>query len=287
MSRELRALVVVMVIFAVGAIGYRALFGADLAERFRVVTVSGDVRHQHGAGATEPAVAGAALETGDRILSGDGGQAVLGLGEGTRVTVDARSSVRVLGITADGVRVELEEGRVKATVRPSGGRVGVVSNGREFGGGDADFTVVRDDDGTIAASAERGAIGVSGVDGVEELTAGEDLVLAPGGSPLRAPASESLLLQVAWPSAGRTREREIAIAGQTQPGATVTVTGGTRPVVIKAGKDGKFAARVPLSEGKNALSVSATSILGRTADVAAAELVLDTTVPRVGVTLEF
>ncbi len=287
MSREVRALFVVVLIFTLGAIGYRFLFGDDLAERFRVVTVAGDVQHQHAGGATEPALAGAALETGDRILSGNGGQAVLGLGAGTRVTVDSRSSVRVLGITDDGVRLELEEGRVKATVRPSGGRVGVVSSGRQFGGDDADFTVARDADGTVAASAERGAIEVSGVDGVVELTAGEDLIVAPGGSPLRAPAAESLLLQVAWPSAGRTREREVAMAGQTQPGATVTVSGGARPVVVKAGKDGQFSARVPLAEGKNALRVSATSILGRTADVAAAELVLDTKAPSVGVTLEF
>ncbi|MSQ00741.1 MAG: hypothetical protein EXR71_02485 [Myxococcales bacterium] len=285
MTREVRALLVVILIFAVGAVGYRVLFGADPSERFRVVTVAGDVQHQHAGGATGPALAGAALETGDRILSGDGGQAVLGLGGGSRVTVDALSSVTVLGITDDGVRVELEEGRVTATVRKGGGSVGVVSNGREFGAGDGDFTVARDADGTVAATVERGAIGISGVDGVGELSAGEDLIVPVDGSPLRAPASETLLLQVAWPSAGR--EREVAIAGQTQPGATVTVTGGAGPVLVKARRDGQFSARVTLSEGNNALRVSATSILGRTAEVAAAELLLDTTVPRVGVTLEF
>ena len=288
MSREIRALFVVLAIFALGGLGYRLLFLADLADRFRIVSVAGDVRHVHAGGNTENAREGEALEAGDRIVSGDGGRAVLGLGENARVTVDASTSVTVLGIADDGVKLELEEGKVKATVRPGSGRVGIVSEGREVSADDADFTAVRDPDGNLAVSTERGQLAVSGVPGINELRSGDDLVAPPGGgSPLRAPASDALLLQVAWPGASRTREPDVEVTGTTQPGASVTVSGGARPVTVRAGKDGRFSAKIPLSEGRNALSVAATSLLGRAADVAAAEVVRDTTAPNVGVTLEF
>ena len=267
MTRELRALLMIGLVFAVGAVGYRVLFSAGLGDRFRIVTVAGDVRHVHADGETDAAQAGSTLAEGDRIVSGDGGSAVLGLGEDTRVSVDAKSSVKVLGVTDDGVRLELEGGRVKATVRPGGGRVGVVSDGREVTAEDADFTAVRDAEGTLAVSAERGQVALSGVPGVTELKGGDDL-LAPagGGSPLRAPASDALLLQVAFPPAGRTREEEVAVEGTTQPGATVTVKGGARPVSVRAGREGRFTAKVPLAEGKNVLAVEATSLLGRSAE---------------------
>ncbi len=288
MNRELRALLVVCLIFAVGAVGYRVLFGAGLADRFRIVTVQGDVRHLRSDGEGATAQAGETLEEGDRIVSGDGGSAVLGLGADTRVSVDARSSVKVMGVTDEGVRLELEGGKVKATVRPGSGRVGVVSDGREVTATDAEFTAVRDGEGNLAVSTERGRVELTGVSGVAELKEGDDLVApAGGGSPLRAPASDALLLQVAFPAPGRTREQEVTVEGSTQPGATVTVKGGARPVSARAGKDGRFVAKVPLAEGKNALEVEATSLLGRSAEVARAELVRDTTVPQVGVTIEF
>lgn len=288
MSRETRALLVVMLIFGIGALGYRFLFGGGMADRFHVETVAGNVQHLHASGEAGAAQAGDTLEEGDRIVSGDGGRAVLGLGADTRVTVDASTSVKVLGVVDDGVRLELEGGRVTATVRPGSGRLGIVSDGREVSAEDADFTAVRDADGTLAVSAERGVLAVSGVEGINAMNAGDDLVSpGDGGSPLRAPASDALLLQVAWPAAGRTREGEVVVEGTTQPGATVSVTGGARPVAVKAGKDGRFSARVPLSEGRNALSVTGSSLLGRSAQVASAELVRDTTAPSVGVTLEF
>ncbi len=274
----------VLAIFAVGAVGYQVLFGAGLAERFRVVSVAGDVRHEHADGASEAARAGSALLAGDRIVSGDGGQAVLGLGEGTRVAVDARSSVKVLGISDDGVRVELEDGRVTATVRPGSGVLAVRAGDQELTADDAEFTVARGDDGTVAAATTRGTVRVAGA---SDLEAGEELVAAPGGSPLRAPVSDALLLQVAWPASGRTREEEVEVSGQTQPGATFTVQGGARPVSGRADASGRFVVRVPLSEGGNRLLVKARSVLGREAEVAHAEVVRDTRPPSVGVTLEF
>ena len=287
MSRELRALVVVALIFAAGAVGYRFLFASEAVDRFRVVTVVGSVQHIVVGGTGAVARPGDAIKAGDRIVSGDGSMAVLGLGGDTRVTVDANSSVTVRGVTVEGVKLELEEGKVRATVRPGSGRVDILSAGREVGSDDADFTAVVDEAGTLAIRSERGIAAVRGTC-VRLLKAGEDLI-APGegGSLLISPASEALLLHVAWPAVTRTREGEVEVGGTTQPGATVVVTGGARPITGKAGRDGRYRMKVPLAEGPNALRVSATSLLGRTAEVASAEVVRDTTAPSIGVTLEF
>jgi hypothetical protein len=287
MTRELRALAAVALIFGAGFLGYRLLFGQGLADSFRIVTVAGDVQHLRAGGKAEAAVEGSALKQGDRIVSGDGASAVLGLGNDTRISVDATTTVEVVGVTEEGVQLELEGGRVRATVRPGGGRVGVRGGGKRLDADDADFTVVRDGAGNFAVSSERGAVRVGGVDGVAELREGDDLVVPNGGAPVRAPASEALLLHVAWPTSPRTRERSIEVTGSTQPGASVRIAGGARVVGALADAAGNFSVSVPLSEGKNALTVSARSVLGREATIGGAELERDTLAPSVGVSLDF
>lgn len=285
-SKEIRALLVVAAIFVGGALAYKWIFGNDAAERFRIVTVSGDVRHVDSRGGNEIATEGSRLSAGDRIVSGNGGRAVLGLGDNTRVAVDASTSVTVLGVNPEGVRIELDGGRVRATVRPGSGRVGVVASGREIVADDADFTAVRDDEGTLAVVSERGSLALLGVAGVSEIGAGDELLLPAGGSPLRAPASEALLLQVVWPAPPRTREREVELKGKTQPKAKVRVSGGAKPVTAVADAEGHFRVSITLAEGENRLAVVATNLLGRETEVQA-QVVRDTTAPNVGITLEF
>lgn len=286
MSREVRALLLVAAIFAVGGIVYQFLFGEESGERFLIVNVSGDVRHVASDGESDLAKQGDHLQAGDRIVSGDGGRAILGLGENTRVAVDASTSVTVLGVNAEGVRLDLEGGRVQATVRPGGGRVGVVADGREVVAEDADFTAVVDEDGTFGVTSERGSLALLGVAGMSQIRNGDELVIPKGGNPLSAPASEALLLQVAWPAPPRTREREVELTGNTQAGAKVVVLGGAKPISVKAGTDGTFRVTIPLAEGQNRLAVVATNLLGKEAKVDA-ELVRDTKAPSVGVSLEF
>lgn len=286
MSREVRALLMVAAIFVVGGIAFQFLFGDDPGERFQIVNVSGDVRHVVKGGQSDIAKQGDRLLAGDQIVSGDGGRAILGLGENTRVAVDASTSVTVLGVNAEGVRLELDGGRVQATVRPGGGRVGVVADGREIVAEDADFTAVVDDEGTFGVTSGRGSLALLGVAGVNEIRPGDDLLIPRGGLPLSAPASEALLLQVAWPAQQRTRDHEVELTGKTQPRAKVVVSGGAKEVSAQADADGVFHVIVPLSEGENRLAVAATNMLGRQARVNA-ELVRDTKAPRVGVTLEF
>ena len=287
MSRELRAMLLVALIFAAGFVGYRWLFGSTMGDRFRIVTVAGDVEHIRKGGQAEPAWEGSVLHEGDRLRSGDGASAVLGLGADTRISVDATTTLEVLGVTADGVQLELEGGRVRATVRPGGGTVGVSAGGKRVEATDADFTVARDGNGNFAASSTRGDLTLEGVEGVSELPAGEEVVVPGGGSPIRAPASDALLLHVAWPTLPRTRASTVEVTGETQAGSTVEVTGGARPASGRADTKGHFQLTVQLAEGRNRLVAHARNVLGKEAEIANAEIERDTTAPSVGVSLEF
>jgi hypothetical protein len=286
-SRELRALLLIAFIFAVGFVGYQVLFGDGLGDRFRIVTVAGEVEHVRANGEADQAVEGSVLREGDRIRSGDGGTAVLGLGEDTRISVDSTTTLEVLGVTADGVQIELEGGRVRATVRPGSGSVGVTADGKRVSATDADFDVARDGNGNFAVSSTRGELSIEGVGGVDNLAAGVELVVPNGGAPVRAPASDALLLHVALPPRPRTRETRVEITGETQPGSRVEVTGGAGAVTTSADPSGRFVVSVPLAEGKNALVVRAKNALGREATVVTAEIERDTTAPSVGVSLEY
>lgn len=285
MSREWRAILAVLAIFATGFVGYRYLFGTDGADRFRVVQVSGEVDHVRAGGETVAAQEGTRLAEGDRVVS-QGGTAVLGLGDGAKVTLEPQASVQVLGVSREGVRLELEGGKIQATVRPGSGRVGVAAGGREVTASDADFTVATDGEGALAIAAQRGALSVSGLPGIDEVNEGEELVAPRSGAPLKAPASEALLLFVQWPEAPRTRASQATVAGKTQPNARVEVRGGSRVVTAKADANGNFTLTVPLAEGENRLAVVAVNLLGRSTEVSSA-VVRDTTAPSVGVTLEF
>jgi hypothetical protein len=202
------------------------------------------------------------------------------------VTVEEKSAVRVVSLDQAGVKLELEGGRVQATVRPGAGSVGITADGQTVTGADADFQAVRGEDGTLAVVSSRGGLDVEGVEDTTRLGEGQRLVSAPGGSALVAPASEDLLLQVAWPEAPRTREAVAEVHGHTEPGATVRVGHEGAWVEVKADKSGDFVARAPLTEGANDLRVEATSVLGTTAAVAHA-VVRDTIAPNVSIGITY
>ena len=62
--------------------------------------------------------AGLVLDTRDQLTTGELGEAVLGLGDETRIRVGPTSSMQVRSVDQEGVRLELEGGRIEATVRP-------------------------------------------------------------------------------------------------------------------------------------------------------------------------
>ncbi|MES2641204.1 MAG: FecR domain-containing protein [Myxococcota bacterium] len=286
MSKELQALLVLLLILGVAWLGYGRLFGDDGGERLVVAAIEGTVRRVDGFGAEIPAEAGLALKPRDRIVAGVGGRAVLALGPDSRVTIEESSAVRVLAADQSGVKLELEGGRVQATIRPGSGRLGISSEGTSVVADDADFTVVRGDDGTLGVVADRGQVGIEGIPGTERLSAGERLVAARGGTALVAPASEELLLKVAWPTAARTRDEATEVRGHTEPNAYVRLGWDGAWVEVKADAAGDFVARVPLAEGSNEIRVEARSVLG-TSIAASHTVVRDTTAPNVSTQIRY
>lgn len=286
MPKELQALAVLLVVLALSWLAYGAIFGDDGGARLTVATVEGAVSRVDGLGEESPAEAGAELLPRERIVAKAGGRAVLALGPDSRVTVEESSAVRVLAADETGVRLELEGGRVQATVRPGSGQLGITADGRTVLADDADFTAARDDDGTLGVAATRGTLAVEGVEGATKLGAGERLVAAPGGAALVQSATEELLLNVAWPTEGRTRAETVEVRGTTEPGARVRVGREGAWTEVRADRSGAFVARVPIGEGANDLRVEATSVLGSAASVSGS-VVRDTTAPSVGVEVRY
>lgn len=281
--RELRAILVLAVLLAAAWWGYQYLFEGDDRVRLQLVDVEGDVVRVTGL-SREAAREGDLLAENDRIQAGKDGRAVLTFGADTRVTVENESSVQVTGVTEEGIGIELENGKVHATVRAGGGRLSVGAEGRELSAEDADFTAIRRADGVLAVEGERGEVQVRGVDGVDRVAAGSRMVAARGGSAVTAPVNEGLLLDVVWPDERRTRLEQVEVKGVTEPGATVRLRGRSGPVQVAAGPDGRFAARVTLEEGENTIEAVSTSVFGEQKALSI-QIVRDTVAPTIKTTL--
>lgn len=286
MTKELQALVVLLLILGVAWFGYGRIFGDDGGNGLVVAAVEGTVRRVDNFGAEVAAEPGLELRPKDRIVAGAGGRAVLALGPDSRVTLEENSALRVLAADQSGVKLELEGGRVQAKIRPGSGPVGISSEGTSVTAEDADFTLVRRDDGTLGIVAERGVLGVGGIPGTEGLAAGQRLVAAPGGTALVSPVSEDLLLTVAWPPAARTRDDATEVRGHTEPNAAVRLGVDGAWVEVKADATGDFVTRVPLTEGSNEIRVEATSVLGSSVAVVHT-VVRDTTAPNVSTKIRY
>lgn len=267
MKREIQAIAVMLALLAAAWVGYGWLFGTPGGGTLRVAALEGQVTVADAAGGTAPAEVGGLLDPSARVRTGPDGRAVLALGEEGSLVLESLSSLRVVEVAADGVRLELEDGRVRATVRPSGPSVGIAAGDTLAAARDAEFAVARGEDGTVGVATERGAVTVSGGGASVEVAAGQKVVVPRGRQVLVQPAAESLLLAVDRPPSPRTRETTVALEGTTEPGAEVAIAGGGAPVRARADADGRFAARVELAEGENALTVTARSVLGQEARV--------------------
>jgi hypothetical protein len=169
----------------------------------------------------------------------------------------ARRCIRILEADAAGVRVELEGGRVKASVRPGSPVLGISSRGRAIVARDATFSMGVDPDGALAVESEQGSVELQGFGANDRLAAGKRLVDVPGQASVVDPSTTELLLSVRWPNA--TIRADLAtIQGSTSAFAEVIV----RPeegagLRLRAGADGHFEAILPVQEGENAFTVVA------------------------------
>jgi hypothetical protein len=222
--------------------------------------------------------AGLVLDTRDQLSTGELGEAVLGLGDETRIRVGPTSSLQVRSVDEEGVRLELEGGRIEATVRPESGSVRVVNAGREVVATNADFKVGADG-GVLQVESIRGDVALSGADQTV-VPQGKQVTVVDRYAAL-GDVPEELLLEVAWPEAKRTRAAVSVVEGRTAAGAEVTVTGAFPEVTVRADTEGRFQAEVRLEEGDNEVDVVAVDPLGRKSEVLVGTLqVRDTKGPR-------
>jgi hypothetical protein len=227
-----------------------------------------------------PAIAGERVRTHDVVRIGPGERAVLRAGQGTELTLDGATELRVLDVRADTVDLELDGGRVRAEVRPGTPSVTVRRGGRAVSTADGAIVVAVDGD-TFAAQVERGRASLIGFDDAVELRAGERALAIGSQAAMLAPIPERVVLDVAWPDARRTRADAVQIAGTTSPGARVVLRGADgRPVAIHAGPDGRFAGVVPLREGEQPIVVEAIDPFGERVQ-ATILIERDTTPPRI------
>lgn len=259
MRDVLTVLVVAVAVLALGLLGYRFLFGDEDLDPLTIRRVEGAVQHVR-AGSANDAEVGTVLQAEDLLRAGEGGRAVLSFGEDSQLVVDESSALRVLGKGDDGLRVELQNGRVEATVRRGGPALDVVTGERSVRAEDGRFTIARDDENTFV-QLDEGELTLDGFGEIARLGAGETVVAREDGVTQRL--DDDLLLEVSWPEEA-TRSERVALSGKTDPGARVRVRGGVEEVVVDADASGLWSAEVRLKEGENELVVLATDALGRT-----------------------
>ena len=261
MRDAFQLLAVALAILIMGAIGYQLTFSGEHEASLTIERIQGEVQVES-AGARSLAAPEVSLGTTDRLITSEGALAVLNLGGESRVTLGERSSIEVLGVSEDGVDIELKDGEVTATIRPGGAALGIAAGGTSVRATDADFSARVSGDGA-AIEATRGELEVLGGPEVDRLSAGERLLTLGDQPPLRVPIPEDLLLEVHWPERLRVRDEEINLVGETEPGARVRVATSGGPVESVADERGQFELLVQLEQGENALSLEATGLTGQ------------------------
>ena len=279
MSAEVKALLALLVIMVLGWVGYQALFANDSAVQIVLHDVQGDVRVEAG-GREVAARVGGQIGASDRLVSGENGRAVLAFGADSRVTLEPNTSVQVTSVDLTGVKHSLENGRVKATVRPGGPVLGLSAAGQTVTASDAEFTVVRSAD-AVGVESTRGTVTIDGA----ELVAGSRTLFPVDGTPLQMPASNELLLQMAWPAQQRTAASQVRVTGTTEPGAQIQARTGAGSARATAGPDGIFAFDIGIAEGENTVAVEAVNVFGQ---VSAADwhVSRDSRPPAIGVQID-
>lgn len=254
----------IIVVFAAMATLWIYLRGDSAQAALRVYEVDGTVKLTTALGDELPASVDRELSDGDRLATGVNSRVVLALGEETRMRLGPTSSVQVKSVDETGVKLELEDGMLSATVRPGSGAVRIGNNGREVVAEDAEFEVGVYGE-AFQARASEGSLTVVGTD-VTRVEPGEQ-VTAVGTRARVGPVPEELLLNVDWPQGDQKHgKKKFPLPGLSVPGARIVVTGPDidPPVETQANDKGEFVAMIPLIEGRRpTVTVEAFDALGR------------------------
>jgi len=198
----------------------------------------------------------------DSVRTGVGGSASLKVGRDGTIHVRERTEVSVRQLLADRARFRLERGRIGATPGQIAIAVESSGSGAVAEATTGSFAVFTDGRGLVAVVAEAGEVKLTSNGGDTVLAAGEGARVVGNAAPVREAVPRSVLLKVAWPDQKVTREINVTLHGEADPGAVVSVNG----LETAVGSDGRFVAVVPLLPGKNRVSVTSVDRFGRTAD---------------------
>jgi hypothetical protein len=289
------AFLVAILLFALGIVLQRALFsdggrpgsaggprpdsgtGDDaqvLAGRVAVAAVQGTLERRSGGGAWTAVAPGTELGLDDELRTGADSSATLEIGKSVTVHVSERTGFTVAQVSNTVSRLRLEDGRVSSEVRGQEGfrfRVEVRGTDAVAESSSGRFVAFRRGEGPVTFAATEGKVRVTAKKETVEVKGGEQSVVPQGSSP--APPTQippSIFLKVGKPTAGRTPE-EASLAGQTLPGAIVSVNG----VQVPVESNGEFTSSVALREGDNEIVVKVEDPLGRSASETLPKIRLD------------
>lgn len=275
-----RYVLLVLVLAAIGGgtrLLQRRLF-PEAAKALEVLEVRGEVSRVGAEGETG-LTRGAKVLPGERVRTGAEGEAVMrGAGSST-ITVSERSSVTVDGVLDRVARISVEQGFVRARVKDGEGAGVQVRGGAEGAtvltrGGDVSVGV--DGAGDLAVATFEGRASLTHGGTTREVGMGRTAVVA-GGRVEIGEVPTRLLLKVAWPEPGGTREPTTAVSLRLPRGAEAFVNGAAVPV----GPDGSGRAVVTLREGDNTLTLEARDVAGNLLREESGVIVLDTKPPPV------
>ncbi len=263
MRRTVGILLGLVVVFAAIGTVWIYLAGETAPAALTIYELDGDVRLTNAKGELLAPPVGMELGGGDRLRTGIGARAVLALGEETRIRLGPTSSVQVQSVDETGIKLELEDGMLSATVRPgSGGAVRIGNNGREVVAENGVFDVGVDGDAFLAQTTE-GSLTVVGTD-VARLVEGEQVIALEQHASV-GPIPAELLLEVRHPTdMTATTQEKYELHGRSDPGSLIRVAG-TDAENVRADAKGVFVAKIPLVEGKPLnVEIEAVDPLGRT-----------------------
>ncbi len=250
---------------------------AEEPQDIKVLKLTGQVERNTGNG-WEPLRVGYML-TQDSVIRTKQGAAVLGVGENAQVEVAENSQFRLGEVTNNLSKVKLEGGRIEARVHGGGDErlaVEVLGSDMVAETSDGEFAVMRNDDALVTVASRKGEVRVAAQGEKVTVKEGQLSTIQPQQPPsIPEKIPGSLFLKLTNKPKSRQRENYVMLEGETTPGAVVSVGG-----VRVSARDGKFAAKVPLKEGQNELTLRVDDALGRQAEQALPKVFVDSRAPK-------
>lgn len=228
--------------------------------------------------AWETVTIGTSLEE-SALLRTSNGSIKLTIGEATEVKVSRDSRLRLEELSHEFTRLNLEQGRLSATLLEGSNRhlaVNVLGSEATTTTAGGEFSLLRGEKGAVTVASLAGSVTVSSHDRSTVVHKGEQTTAAVGLSPspaLKIPASLFVKLQLAGNR--KLRTRRTTVHGTTTPGSSVSVNG-----VAVTAINGRFSVSVPLTEGDNTVKVVAHDVLGRVQTKRISGLVVDSKPPK-------